>query len=204
MPKSKQPGPPGRLVALEGLRHSALLESGGQLLRALDGPKSRGGVSVWDASGIFFELSRSEDGKGIPSAKTLLLLYASDLVFRLRWEIQPALNQGLTVVVAPYVQTAFAAGLAAGVPKPWIASLFDFAPKPNETFRLHEKSSPDGWTGKRRGGFAEFVCACLGSLSDRVDQAALRDRMLAHLAKIEKGKHYRELTPKVLKKSTAK
>ena len=53
---------------------------------------------------------------GAPSARTLLLLYAADLAFRLRWEIRPALAAGRTVVAAPYVDTAVAFGRAAGVP----------------------------------------------------------------------------------------
>ncbi|MDX2152952.1 MAG: hypothetical protein SFV54_19575 [Bryobacteraceae bacterium] len=201
MPKSKAPG---RLIAVEGTRQSDLMEAGAEVLRAADGARTRGGVSVWDASGIFFELSRSTDTAAVPSAKTLLLLYASDLVFRLRWEIQPALNQGLTVVAAPYLQTAFAAGVAAGVPKQWIANLFDFAPRPDATFRTREKDGYAGWTGKRKGGFCEFVCASLGSLSDKVDQAELRARMVAYLDKLERGSQYRTVTPKVLKKVAAR
>ena len=51
---------------------------------------------------------------GAPSARTLLLLYAADLAFRLRWQIRPALAEGRTVVAAPYVDTAVAFGRAAG------------------------------------------------------------------------------------------
>ena len=65
---------------------------------------------------------------GAPSARTLLLLYAADLAFRLRWEIRPALAEGRTVVAAPYVDTAMAFGRAAGVPVGWLTNLFRFAP----------------------------------------------------------------------------
>ena len=42
--------------------------------------------------------------RGYAPPQTLVLLYASDLLFRLRWEIRPALAEGRTVVVAPYVR----------------------------------------------------------------------------------------------------
>ena len=45
-----------------------------------------------------------------PLLGRLLLLYAADLAFRLRWEIRPALAEGYTVVAAPYVETAVAFG----------------------------------------------------------------------------------------------
>ena len=93
---------------------------------------ARGGISRWDASGIFQDLAVAEDEAGAPSARTLLLLYAADLAFRLRWEIRPALAEGRTVVAAPYVDTAIAFGRAAGLPADWLANLFRFAPRPSE------------------------------------------------------------------------
>ena len=45
---------------------------------------------------------------GFKDPRTLLLLYAADLAFRLRWEIRPALAEGHTVIAAPYLDTAFA------------------------------------------------------------------------------------------------
>ena len=75
----------------------------------------RGGISSWDASGIFGEVVVAEESAGLPSARTLLLLYAADLAFRLRWEIKPALAEGLIVVAVPYVDTAIAFGRAAGL-----------------------------------------------------------------------------------------
>jgi hypothetical protein len=51
-------------------------------------------VSKCDGSSIFYELGRGDPTLAKPSPRTLVLLYASDLVFRLRWEIQPALQQG--------------------------------------------------------------------------------------------------------------
>ena len=60
----------------------------------------RGGVSRWDASGLFDELVAGGEQAGRPSARTLLLLYAADLAFRLRREIRPTLAEGRTVIAA--------------------------------------------------------------------------------------------------------
>jgi thymidylate kinase len=56
------------------------------------------------AASIFFELHGLESGEHM-SPRTLILLYAADLHFRLRWQILPALDEGQTVVAAPYVET---------------------------------------------------------------------------------------------------
>ena len=117
-----------RLVSIDGVDASAVVAAA---RRAIVGP-GRGGISHWDASGIFQELGVADATAGAPSARTLLLLYAADLAFRLRWEIRPALAAGRTVVAAPYVATAVAFGRAAGVPAGWLTNLFRFAPPPSE------------------------------------------------------------------------
>src|SRR5204863_7343087 len=98
---------------------------------------SRGGISRWDASGVFQDLAVADSGAGAPSPRTLLLLYAADLAFRLRWQIRPALSEGRTVVAAPYVETAMAFGRAAGLPPGWLINLFRFAPRPPEHYFVH-------------------------------------------------------------------
>jgi hypothetical protein len=113
-----------RLVSVDGVDASAVIAAA---RLAIDRP-GRGGVSHWDASGIFQDLCVADAAAGAPSARTLLLLYAADLAFRLRWEIRPALAAGRTVVAAPYVDTAVAFGRAAGVPVGWLTNLFRFAP----------------------------------------------------------------------------
>jgi hypothetical protein len=109
---------------------------------------------VWDASGVFEELAVAGDEAGTPSARTLLLLYAADLAFRLRWEVRPALADGRTVVAAPYVDTAIAFGLAAGISRDWLKDLFLFAPKPSEARRV----DPRGHSAMG-DGFVEFASA---------------------------------------------
>ena len=128
---------PGRakLIAVDGVDAQAVLAAAKAALAASTSGApagARGGVSRWDASGIFQDLEVADDNAGSPSPRTMLLLYAADLAFRLRWQVRPALAEGRTVVVAPYVETAIAYGRAAGLPANWLANLFRFAPRPSE------------------------------------------------------------------------
>lgn len=176
----------GKLIALEGIRNADLKTTGKRLLRQHSSAKTAGGVSTWDSSGIFFELTRADPRDGFPSPRTLVLLYASDLVFRLRWEIQPALDDGMTVVAAPYVESGMAFGAAAGLPRKWLAEVFSFAPKPLASYRLLEKDQPSFWSGKLAVGFLEFGCATLGASSESWDQSDLRGRFISYLNGLEK------------------
>src|SRR5438093_8870961 len=139
-------GSKARLVSVDGIDASAVIAAA---RRAIDRP-GRGGVSHWDASGIFQDLCVADEAAGAPSARTLLLLYAADLAFRLRWEIRPALAAGRTVVAAPYVDTAVAFGRAAGVPVGWLTNLFRFAPPASERHFVTAKPGAgcaDGFVG---------------------------------------------------------
>jgi len=171
-------GRSGRLIAVDGLDDHALYKAAKARLEAV--PKSRrGGVSRWDASGVFDDLRAAGDEAGRPSARTLVLLYAADLAFRLRWEIRPALAEGRTVAAAPYVATAVAFGRAAGLPAGWLADLFAFA------IRAHATDIVDAAPARRgqSGGFVDFGCDQLrkgrfpigrGELTARVRQILLR------------------------------
>jgi len=154
MKTSKTPTAPGtaRLVAIEGINAKALKAGARAVLTKAKG--RRGGVSVWDASGLFEELAVAGPDSGLPSARALLLLYAADLAFRLRWEIRPALEEGKVVVAAPYVDTAVACGRAAGLPRRWLRDLFAFAPQPSEW--KHVDAAPQAGR-TRRDGFVEFA-----------------------------------------------
>jgi hypothetical protein len=143
-----------KLVSIDGVDASAVIAAA-KLVNV--GPR-RGGISHWDASGIFQDLAVADAAAGAPSARTLLLLYAADLAFRLRWEIRPALAAGRTVVAAPYVATAIAFGRAAGVPAGWLANLFRFAPPPGERRFV---SAPRG--AAARDGFVGFASERIGS-----------------------------------------
>jgi thymidylate kinase len=139
------------LVAVEGINGKALKAKARAVLAAARG--QRGGVSLWDASGLFEELTVAGQAAGLPSARALLLLYAADLAFRLRWEIRPALAEGHIVIAAPYVDTAIAFGRSAGLPRRWLRDLFVFAPPPTE-WRYVDAAPARG--RMRREGFVEF------------------------------------------------
>jgi hypothetical protein len=140
-----------RLIAVDGVNGAALITTARAL--ASEQPPRRAAISTWDASGIFGEVQMAETDAGRPCARTLLLLYAADLAFRLRWEIRPALAAGRLVVAAPYVDTAVAFGRAAGMDAGWLADLFAFAP---EAGRHVEVSAAAARTVAERRGFLEF------------------------------------------------
>lgn len=167
--------PAGTLISVDGVTDAALARMAKRL--AADDSFSRLGISRWDASGIFGDLEAGSPDIEPPSARTLLLLYAADLVFRIRWEIGPALEEGRTVVAAPYVDTAVALGRAAGVDEAWLRSMFEFAPAPAE--RRHVKDPPPARpTGH---GFVEFVCRRMAGMETRSAREDLLTRTHARL-----------------------
>jgi len=170
------------LIAVDGVAGPAISAAAQAALTSID-RETRGGVSHWDASGLFEELAVAEESAGQPSARTLLLLYAADLAFRLRWEIRPALAEGRSVVAAPYVDTAVAFGRAAGLGAAWLSNLFRFAPRPDAR-RLADASARGGRTG---GGFVEFGCDHVAAAANGVTRAELMNRMAAYLRARARG-----------------
>lgn len=138
------------LISIDGLAGSELVPAAKRLLSSKH--PDNAGFSSWDASGIFFELhGLAVEEK--PSARTLLLLYAADLRFRLRWQILPALQAGQIVVAAPYVETAIVFGLVRGLPRKWVKELFRFAPSAGEAFWIDVAPTRKA---KPTSGFIEF------------------------------------------------
>jgi thymidylate kinase len=161
--------PRGTLVAIDGVNGLALESAARSLMR--ENRKLRAAVSGWDASGIFGELMVAEEEAGLPSARTLILLYAADLAFRLRWEVKPALAQGRMIVVAPYVNTAIAFGRAAGLDARSLGEMFAFAPVPDDS-RIIETAASRSLSD--RSGFVEFGCEqLLGAKSKAVRRELL-------------------------------
>ena len=150
MTREQRRAPTTRLIAVDGVPAAALLAEA----RAALAGASRGGVSKWDASGVFQELAVADETAGAASARTLLLLYAADLAFRLRWQIRPALADGRTVVAAPYVDTAVAFGRAAGLKPAWLTNLFRFAPRAAQRRFVHASTRASAVDG----GFVGFSC----------------------------------------------
>lgn len=163
----------GRLVVVDGTRGADLRKSAEWLQRELSSRSAPVGISWWDASGVFFEMGLGKRKHRVASPRTLLLLYASDLLFRLRWEIQPALAMGQTVIAAPYLDTALAVGLANGLSREWLAPLFQFAPRPSACYRSAEHKKSAGWKNGREG-FGEFASAVLSYATPSFDSVGTR------------------------------
>jgi thymidylate kinase len=184
--RAGRPKPRGRLVALDGT-NGAMLRSEAERLARLCCGAADPAWSLFDASNTFYELRMVKAKNLTPTPRVLMLLYASDLLFRLRWEIQPTLQEGRTVVAAPYVASAMAFGAAAGLPKEWLEELFSFAPKPEASFRLKEKKK--GKEKKKDGngepGFVEFFCASLARHYPGWETAEVRREMLKYLKSLE-------------------
>ena len=165
----------GHLIAVEGVSGAAVAAEARRMLKSSG--RAQGGISWWDASGLFDQLTIADEDAGAPSPRTLLLLYAADLAFRLRWEIEPTMAEGKTVVAAPYVDTAIAFGRAAGLGAGWLSNLFQFALRP--------AARRDVAAGSRsRGAPRGFVEFASGRVSRRVlglTRQQLMARTRAHL-----------------------
>lgn len=184
----------GRLIALDG-SVVGLTPAARDVAKALAAADLLPGVSSWDASGIFTDLFAYEPGIRAPSARTLTLLYAADLAFRLRWQIVPAVEEGRCVIAAPYVETAKAYGAAAGLPRRWLDELFRFAPKPDSTYHVtHDWRTA---TAASRGYFECFSTTLQdGGMS--MQPANLRQRSLEYLASLERRRRCVRLTAAAL------
>lgn len=165
-----------RLIAIDGVNGIAMQAAAKSRLAAEK--KRHVGVSYWDASGIFGEVVVAEDTAGRPSARTLLLLYAADLAFRLRWEIRPALDEGLLVVAVPYVDTAIAFGRAAGLDAGWLSDMFSFAPRAGERKFV---TAPAARSISDRKGFVEFGCQQIAGAHSGPPRRLLIRRTGSHL-----------------------
>ncbi len=152
--------PHGRLIAIDGTQGADVTEAATALRNALLERETTAGISRWDASGLFGDVVSAPVHERDLSPRTLLLLYAADLAFRLRWEIMPALEQRTIIVAAPYVTTAITFGLATGLSSEWLRTLFRFAPIPARTVVLREPKTAPTWKRKPERGFGE-CCATL-------------------------------------------
>lgn len=174
MTTKKTRAPKAKLIAVDGVDGAAVLADA----RAALGTSARGGISRWDASGVFQELAVADETAGSPSARTLLLLYAADLAFRLRWQIRPALAEGRTVVAAPYVETAMAFGRAAGLEAAWLSNLFRFAPRARRRRFVHP---PRPRAKAVKDGFVGFSCERLAAGRPKHERQRMVEQTAAHL-----------------------
>jgi thymidylate kinase len=166
----------GQLIAVDGVNGAAVVKAARAAAATI--PRARrGGVSGWDASGLFGDLMIAPASAGAPSARTLVLLYAADLAFRLRWEIRPAIHAGKTVVAAPYIATAIAFGRAAELDAAWLHDLFGFANTADERLQVRARPSPHAGG---RSGFVEFARECLEASAPAMARN-LAARAVAHI-----------------------
>ncbi|MGE5359313.1 MAG: hypothetical protein ACM3NQ_09860 [Bacteroidales bacterium] len=185
--------PAGRLIAIDGTRGRDVSDAAARLWRHRGRKTKGGGVSAWDASGTFSDLWTDKGIVGALSPRTLVLVFASDLAFRLRWQIRPALEQGQTVIATSYVETAAALAQATGLSKKWVAEVFRFAPKADLTFRVKERKRSAGWKGAPLDGYLEF-CAAVLEAASRGGDAALRRKIIDSLDALERRRGCRRLT----------
>ena len=184
----------GRLIALEGTTGPSLNAAARIVARTLREATGSGGVSAWDASGIFTELAAADSDVAAASARTLTLLYAADLAFRVRWHILPALETGESVIAAPYIESAKALSIAAGLSKRWLDELFAFAPKPSICYRVPPGRVREGTTA--RGGYAEWFTNAVAASDNGLDPAQLRAKSTGYLRALEGRRRCRLLTAK--------
>lgn len=172
----------GRLIAVDGAVGRDVSEAATTLYDFLTERRVSSGVSRWDASGLFTDVASAPVAQRDLSPRTLLLLYAADLAFRLRWEIVPALEQGLVIVAAPYVTTATTFGRATGLSSDWLKTLFRFAPHPARTLILRDRKPQRAWKRKPDRGFAESCTALLEETPERFARRKARALMVEALA----------------------
>jgi hypothetical protein len=165
-----------RLIAVDGISAAALKDAAKAL--AATHRRHRAGISPWGASGIFDELDIASPDAGTPSPRTLLLLYAADLAFRLRWQIRPALEEGRTVIAAPYISTATAFGQAAGLDAVWLTDLFHFAPPAAEQHVIDP--APARYLADRKG-FVDFCWLRWEKRFGGLTRLQMMDRTRRHL-----------------------
>ena len=183
-----------QLIALDGTRHADLRKAARALRQRLASRKIKSGVSWWDASGVFFEVGLGKRKHRAASPRTLLLLYAADLAFRLKWEIRPALAEGHTVIAAPYLDTAFAFGDACGLSREWLASLIAFAPAADAHFVTKERGKAGGWQANGKAGFAEFSSTVVAESTPTFVPGAARLGMIAFLEAAARRRGSRTIT----------
>ena len=151
---------PGRLIAVDGSRGKDVTRRRQRRRRQRS---STTASSARSAAGTPRACSASWPRRpaaiGNISIRTLSLVYAADLAFRLRWEIRPVLEAGGVVIAAPYIETAVAFGAACGLDEEWLRQLMRFAPAADfrgladerKIDRPWKRRTDRGYRGIRRG-----------------------------------------------------
>ena len=169
-----------RLIAVDGSRGADVAKSADRLAKALGARGVTCLISRWDASGLFGELGQADE-RHDASPRTLSLVYAADLAFRLRWEVRTALDNGSVVIAAPYVETAVAFGRSCGLPEQWLRELLRFAPQADVRGLARERKLDRTWKPRLDRGFPEYCAALFEPSSPRLVSKRTRAAMVAAL-----------------------
>lgn len=170
----------GRLIAIDATRGKDVNAAASRVAEALRDRGLECAISRWDASGLFGELAAGRGDRNI-SMRTLSLVYAADLAFRLRWEIRPVLDAGGIVIAAPYVDTAATLASACGIDEQWVRDLLRFAPAPTWRARAEEKKLAKPWKRRIDRGYAEYVAALLEDSAPGGVAKSARRKMMTRL-----------------------
>jgi hypothetical protein len=182
-----------RLIALDGGAGAPLHAVARNLAQSLRNATGAGGVTAWDASGIFTDLCADDSEVATASARTLTLLYAADLAFRVRWHIGPALEAGEPVVAVPYIESAKALAVAAGLSKKWLDELFAFAPKPSVCYRV-DPAVLRGTSGGR-SGYPEWFTDIVAGNGQSLSPKQLHAKSTEYLKAAQARRRCKLLTP---------
>lgn len=169
-----------RLIAIDGSRGADLTKSADRLAAELRRRGVTCAISRWDASGLFGELAQTAERAAL-SPRTLSLVYAADLAFRLRWEIRAALDAGGVVIAAPYVETAVAFGAGCGLPEQWLRELLRLAPAADVQCLARERKLDRGWRPRFDRGYTEYCAALVEPSATKRLSNKVRAAMIARL-----------------------
>jgi hypothetical protein len=172
---------PGRLIAIDGARGKDTNAAADALAAELKHLGIECAISRWDASGLFTELIAGANGAPDVSMRSLSLIYAADLAFRLRWEIRPRLEAGGLVIAAPYLDTAIAFGNSCGLEEEWLRQLLRFAPAADIHGRTRERKAHKPWKRRTDRGYAEFGAVMLDVSAPRRASLAAKRVMISKL-----------------------
>ncbi len=169
----------GRLICIDGSRGKDVARAALDAATALKDKGVECATSRWDASGLFTDLAAGGDRN--VSIRTLSLVYAADLAFRLRWEIRPVLEAGGIVIAAPYVDTAVAFGAAHGLDDEWLRLLMRFAVPADFRARAKERKIDRPFGRRIDRGYTEFGALMLEAAAAKRNSKAARRNTVARL-----------------------
>jgi len=181
---------PGRLISVDGTRGKDVTLAANDLVARLKHDGIECAVSRWDASGLFTDMTAGIGGDRNVSIRTLSLIYAADLAFRLRWEIRPVLEAGGVVIAAPYIDTAVAFGAICGLDEEWLRRLMRFAPAAGYRGLVDERKIDRPWKRRTNRGYAEYGALLLEAAAPKRVSKPARRRMMTMLDRARGRKVY--------------